>query len=66
MLPYKFRRSASIAIPLISALAFFGMISSLFGVELTENIASSGITLSVIFAGLNVFALWLAVKHQVP
>lgn len=65
-LPYKFRRAASIAIPIFSALAFLGIITGLFKISLTENLVQTGITLGIILGLLNGFAAWLAIKHQVP
>ena len=66
MIPFKLRRSLSIVIPLFSALLFFGVLTSMLDIELSTNIANTGLTISFIFGILNLFLLYLAGKHLVP
>jgi hypothetical protein len=66
MLPLKFRRSAAIVIPIFSAAAFFGMIEAMFKVGITENLASTGLTLGIILALLNIYLVWQNYNHLTP
>jgi hypothetical protein len=66
VLPFKFRRAISIAIPLFSALLFFGLFKNMLDIDLSTNIANTGITVGIIFGILNIFLLILVNKHQVP
>ena len=65
-LPWKFRRAVSIAIPLFSALLFFGIFNKSLEIDLSTNIANTGITIGIVFGVLNLFLLWLISKHQSP
>lgn len=65
-LPFKFRRAVSVAIPLFSALLFFGLFTNSLGIDLKTNIANTGITVGFVFGVFNLFLLYLVNKHQVP
>ena len=66
MLPIRFRRGLSVAIPILTAALLFGMIEGIFKIKMDENLINTGITLATIFAILNAWVAWLAFKHQVP
>lgn len=65
MLPFKLRRALSITIPLFSALIFIGLFKKM-GIEITTNIANTGITVGLIFGILNLWLVWLVNNHMVP
>lgn len=64
MLPYKFRRSLSIGIPILTASLLLGVISGIFGIKIEDNILSSGITLKFVFAILNGILAWMIWKNR--
>ena len=66
MLPWKFRRSMAIVIPIFNVAAFFGIIAAVFKVGLTDNLVQSGITLGIILGALNLYLLWQNAKHLSP
>lgn len=66
MLPFKLRRALSIVIPLFSALIFLGILTKILDIELSTNIANTGITVGLIFGLLNLWLVWLVNKHLVP
>ena len=65
-LPPKFRRSVSLAIPLLTGLLFFGIIESIFDVNALTNLFQTGVSLGFIFGILNIFLFYLVYKHRVP
>lgn len=65
-LPYRFRRSITIAIPLFTALLLFGVLKAFFGIEVGTNIAQTGVKVSFVFAVLNLWLWYLIIKHKVP
>lgn len=66
MLPNNLRRGLGIAIPLFSALLFWGGITAIFGIGEHENIKQTGITLAGVFGFLNAWLTWLVFKHRIP
>ena len=66
MLPQKFRRSISIAVPIFSAAAFLGIIESMMKIGLTENLAKTGLTLGFILGILNIYLTIQNYRHQTP
>lgn len=66
MLPYRFRRAVSVAIPLFTAALFWGVVKAFFGIGIDDNIAQTGITVKFIFGALNLVIFWWIWKHRVP
>jgi len=66
MLPHKFRRSMSLAIPMFTTLLLWGLINGFFGVNVTTNIAQTGVTLGFVTGALNLWLWWLAWRHKIP
>jgi hypothetical protein len=64
--PQRFRRAISVAVPLFSALLFWGWLNAILEVGISTNILKTGITVGFIFGALNFYLAWLAYKHQVP
>lgn len=60
----RFRRSISVAIPLFDAAVFSGWFKDFLDPSI--NVAQTGVTVGWIFVGLNLFLLFLIVKHKVP
>ena len=66
MLPFKFRRSMSMAIPLFTTLLLWGFIDGFFGVNVSTNIAQTGVTVGFLVGVLNLWLWFLIWKHRVP
>ncbi len=66
MLPFRLRRAVSVSIPIFTGLALVGVISGIFGIDITENIANTGIEFGTILGILNLWLAYLVYKHQVP
>lgn len=64
-LPFKARRALSITIPLFSALVFLGLFRKM-GIDVTTNIANTGITIGLILGLLNLWLVYLVNNHMVP
>lgn len=66
VMPYKFRRAMGIAIPLFTGLLFLGVIPGIFGINISDNIFQTGVTIGFIFGILNIIESWWAYKHRLP
>lgn len=64
MLPYNARKNIALAIPIFTAALLFGFIEGVFNLKIDENIASSGVTLAVVFGVLNVYLAWALWKNR--
>lgn len=64
MLPLKFRRGLSLAIPVFSAILFFGLFND--SININTNVFSTGVTVGIIMGFLNIFLIWLSYRHEVP
>lgn len=64
-LPARFVRSMSIAIPVFTAAALFGLIEGIFKVGLTENLMKTGLTLATVLGILNVWLVYLIYKRRI-
>lgn len=66
MLPVRFRRAVTVAIPLFSSALFFGLIEGIFKINAQTNIWNTGITLGFVLGALNLWLYWLIYRHQCP
>jgi hypothetical protein len=66
VLPFKLRRALAVCIPLFDALLFLGVFKAILGIDISTNIANTGITLGLVFGLLNLFLLYMAQQHLVP
>lgn len=63
-LPNRFVRSFSIAVPLITALFFFGIITELFNITKDSILFHTGISLGFLFGILNTILVWIIWKRR--
>ena len=66
MIPSNFRRLMGVSIPIISALAFLGIITTLANIELNESLVQTSITLSFILGLSQLWLWWLIYKRRLP
>lgn len=65
-MPANARRAIALAIPLLTIALLWGIVEAMFGINMHENLANTGVTLSGVFGGLNLVVWWLVFKHRIP
>ena len=64
-IPDRLVRQLSLVIPILFALLFFGILESILGLQMTDNIASTGLTIRHLAGALSILLFYWIYKRRI-